>query len=106
MNFEGDPEASRIVINKWISEITKEKIKDLLAKGTITNMTRFVLANAVYFKGSWKDKFEKTFTNTDGVFHTLSNKEVKVSMMYKEEKFSLAYFEDLDVQALKIPFEW
>ena len=106
MNFEGNPEGCCATINEWISETTKGKIKDMLQQGTITSVTRFVLANAIYFKGSWKDKFDKNETNVNGVFHTLSRGEMKVSMMHQKERFPLAQFADLNAQALKIPFEW
>uniref|UniRef100_A0A5K3EPT6 SERPIN domain-containing protein n=1 Tax=Mesocestoides corti TaxID=53468 RepID=A0A5K3EPT6_MESCO len=92
-------------INRWIAENTKEKIKELLATGTISSLTRLVLANAVYFKGNWKAKFDKKDTDKHAIFHTLSGGEVKTSMMHRKAHYPMADFVDLEVRALKIPFE-
>ena len=37
---------------------TKNKIVDVVPSGSVDSLTRLVLANAVYFKGDWKDKFD------------------------------------------------
>ena len=50
LDFGSDPNGSRLLINKWVEEKTKTKIKDLLPDGSITTMTAAVLVNAVYFK--------------------------------------------------------
>lgn len=105
MDFSRDPEGSRASINEWISENTKAKIKDLLSQGSITPQTYMVLANAVYFKGMWKCKFEKSETDTNAVFHTLNGGDVRVSMMNRKGSYPMADFVDLEVQALKVPFE-
>lgn len=105
LNFESDPDGSRNTINDWISEQTKEKISDLLPSGSITPLTRLVLANAIYFKGTWKAKFDPKLTKPNSTFHTLSKGDVKVSMMERKGRYPLADFVDLKVRALKIPFE-
>uniref|UniRef100_A0A7N9CYS9 Serpin family B member 1 n=1 Tax=Macaca fascicularis TaxID=9541 RepID=A0A7N9CYS9_MACFA len=38
------------------------KIPELLASGTVDDMTKLVLVNAIYFKGNWQDKFMKEAT--------------------------------------------
>lgn len=38
------------------------KIPELLAAGTVDSMTKLVLVNAIYFKGSWEDEFIKEAT--------------------------------------------
>nr|CDS22753.1 serine protease inhibitor [Echinococcus granulosus] len=105
LDFGGDCEGSRVSINRWIAEKTREKIKDLLAQGSITPMTHVVLANAVYFKGVWKCKFEKSKTDRNGVFHSLESGDVRVSMMTQKASYPMADFVDLEVRALKVPFE-
>jgi serpin B len=57
LDFIADPEASRSRINRWTEEQTKEKIKDLLAPGSIDAQTRLVLTSAIYFYGKWQDPF-------------------------------------------------
>ena len=67
-----DPETTRTRINDWVAKETKDKIKELIPAGGLTVQNRLVLANAVYFKGEWVEKFNKDrtqdapFTHTDG----------------------------------------
>ena len=51
-NFKQEPERARLEINQWVEDQTHKKIKDLLPAGSVNGLTRLVLANAVYFKGS------------------------------------------------------
>jgi len=72
LDFITEPEPSRIIINDWVSEQTKDRINDLIPAGGITSLTRVVLTNAIYFLADWKVKFDaskteqKTFTRKDG----------------------------------------
>jgi serine protease inhibitor len=62
--------ASISLINQWASANTKGKIPQVISQ--ISPETILILMNAIYFKGSWKDPFEKaqtepkTFTKADG----------------------------------------
>ena len=47
-----DAEQSAFAINQWIKEQTKEKIQDVIEKGSISPNTRLVLVNGLYFKGT------------------------------------------------------
>lgn len=42
--------------------LTTGKIKDLLAQGALDSMTRLLLVNAIYFKGSWNERFKEDST--------------------------------------------
>jgi serpin B len=80
VDFSSAPEPARQTINDWVSQQTKDKIKDLFPQGTIDANTRLVLANAIYFKASWSSPFEEAGTQ-NGVFHLLDGTEVNVPMM-------------------------
>lgn len=60
----------------WIEMLTIEKIKNLLAEGVVDSLTRLVLVNAIYFKGSWEKQFKVQATRE------LPFKMNKVSAMY------------------------
>lgn len=62
LDFIGQPEKARELINRWVAKKTKGKIKDLLPPGSITPAVRLVLTNAIYFKGQWLYKFDKKRT--------------------------------------------
>jgi serpin B len=66
-DFLSAPEPARAAINAWVEKETREKIRELLAKGTIDRDTRMVLTNAVYFKGDWAAKFDRNLTK-DALF--------------------------------------
>ena len=72
VDFGGHPEAQRLQINEWIAAQTQDHIRDLLAPGLVTNRTRMILANAIYFNGAWLHPFAAgasrrgTFTAADG----------------------------------------
>ena len=53
-------EQIRLQINKWVAQKTQQKIQNLLSLGSLNNLTRLVLVNAIYFKGDWQLPFEGT----------------------------------------------
>jgi len=57
-------EKARKIINKWVEDETKEKIKDLI-QGDLDPATVLILVNAFYLKGNWASQFKAT----DGVAH-------------------------------------
>jgi serpin B len=62
IDFKGDAEKARKIINNWIEKQTKDKIKELIQPGVINNLTTLILTNAIYFKGDWNNKFDKKRT--------------------------------------------
>jgi serpin B len=62
LEFASDPETSRLAINGWVEDQTKQKIKDLIPPGDIDGDTKLVLVNALYFHGSWATPFAKDLT--------------------------------------------
>jgi serpin B len=72
LDFAGDAEGSRGVINDWVGEQTQGLIPELLPAGFITGDTTLVLTDALYFKARWQAIFGKyesvmdTFTHLDG----------------------------------------
>ena len=87
-------------INHWCDIKTSGCIKDILTE-PLDDYCRMVLANALYFKGMWKNKFskddtkEKEFTNSDG-------SKSKVQMMSQSSMF-LGYF-GLDMDFVEFPY--
>lgn len=63
IDFKEDPDAARTTINDWVSEKTEEMIPELLPGGSVTNLTRLVLANAIYFNARWETEFHPSETN-------------------------------------------
>src|SRR5262249_27331175 len=99
-DFQTDPEGARRVINEWVEQETRQKIKDLIPFELITALTRLVIVNAVYFKASWHHPFEGRTWNE--AFMTGSGQKVNVPMMHQQEHFR--YGETDDAQILDLPY--
>ena len=61
-DFAAAPEAARTEINRVIAEQTAGKIADLLPPRSVGNLTRLVLASAVYLKAAWAQPFDEKAT--------------------------------------------
>ncbi|XP_038055916.1 serpin B6-like [Patiria miniata] len=103
LDFIGDGEGSRQHINSWVEKQTANRIKDLLAAGSINAMTRLVLVNTIYFKGDWADKFRYQDTNFNGTFRTVGGYE-KITMMRKTDKFNYARDDSMSSSILELPY--
>ncbi len=104
LDFVGDPENSRITINKWVEAQTNNKIKDLIPEGVIDAATRLVLTNAIYFKGTWFKQFDKKNT-VERDFKISPTNSVKVQMMHLDDKKAkFNYTETKDLKILELPY--
>lgn len=101
-HFEKEPEQARGRINQWISTQTRGHIPDLIPEGGITADTRLVLANALYFKGRWSERFEKAATQPTP-FRLLSGKAAEVPMMQRTGHYRMARLDS--VRLLELDYE-
>ncbi|PIS38863.1 MAG: proteinase IV [Candidatus Nealsonbacteria bacterium CG08_land_8_20_14_0_20_43_11] len=105
VDFKNSTEEVRKTINKWVEDKTNNKIKDLFPQGSLDNMTRLVLTNAIYFKGTWVKQFEKSQTR-DEDFRVSSVNTIKVPMMRRTDKNAkFNYMETDNLQILEMPYE-
>jgi serpin B len=102
VDFRADAEGARKTINQWIEQRTRERIKDLIPPGTLTDLTRLVLTNAIYFKGTWKEQFEKGHTRT-GSFHLADATKVEVPLMHGT--LPARFFAGDEVALVELPYE-
>ncbi len=102
VNYLENPDHARQLINDWVEEETQEKIKDLIPSGAIDTLTRLVLANAIYFNGSWQYPFSENGTE-NAPFFALDNSEIDVEMMRLFGE-SLGYVKGENFQAVNLPY--
>jgi serpin B len=102
LNFFGDPENSRKIINNWVENKTRSKIKDLIPKRGVSQSTEMVLTNAIYFLGNWHLKFDERRTRRLP-FHITTSKKLDILMMNKEANFK--YKKEKDLQVLELPYK-
>jgi serpin B len=100
LDFAGAPEPARATVNAWVEEKTQGKIQDLFPAGTIGELTRLVLTNAIYFKGSWASRFDEAGTRS-APFRLSGTTSVDVPTMSQSGRFALARLDDLDVLELR-----
>lgn len=101
VDFSNSEEA-RQAINLWIAAQTNDKIKDLIPEGVLDELTRLVIANAVYFKGAWQHTFDPANT-ADEAFFALDGTEQTVEMMSNSYTGAALVFDDY--QAVKLPYQ-
>lgn len=94
-------EAARKTINDWVEQQTREKIKDLIPKDLLDALTRLVLANAIYFKGAWAEKFDEGTTGNEP-FYLLDGDQVRTMTMEQTDNFRTATIGN--VQVLELPY--
>jgi serpin B len=91
---------ARVSINGWVSTATADKINNLLPEGSIDDLTRMVLVNAIHLKFPWATPFVATatapasFTRGDGT---------TVSSPFMNASESLPYIDDGAAQIVALP---
>jgi serpin B len=101
LDFRGDADGSRRLINGWIATQTNDRIQDLLPPRSVQPDTRLVLANAVYFLGRWAHRFEPRATRPEP-FWAEGGREVRAHLMRQTEHFRYAALSGLKV--LEMPY--
>ncbi len=86
-------------INKWINEKTRGKIDKML--DGLSPMDRMVLINAIYFKGTWTEKFDKNMTY-QGEFLKEDGDRVKVDYMRGTKK--IGYLNEESAQIARLTY--
>ncbi len=91
--------AAKDRINKWASDKTNGKIKQVIDE-IKPNHVMFLL-NALYFKGDWKTRFDSKKTQ-DAAFNLENGQHKNVEMMYADSDFEVGG--GLDYRAVRLPY--
>jgi serpin B len=102
-DFRAAPEATRTEINRLIATQTEGKISGLLPSGTITALTRLVLASAVYLKAAWTDPFPERAT-ADAPFYPDGRDQPALTVPMMHGTASRAYLRGDGYQAVLLPY--
>ena len=101
-DFAKQPEAERSRINQWVEQQTKARIKDLLPPGSVSSLTRLVLANAIYFKAGWQTPFSTNSTRP-APFYLAAGGSVSTPLMAKQSDFRYALMPNFKI--LELPYQ-
>ena len=99
MNINGQ------VINDWVEEETKNKIKNLIKPESLGQDTNLILVNAIYFKADWKYKFDKTKTEEKDFYVEGGNPQKAPTMYLSGSDFEVADISTLKSQMLRLPYK-
>lgn len=102
-DFKSAPEKEREKINLWVKEKTLGKIDSLIPPNGLNSLTRLVLANAIYFKGLWENKFDKNLTFNDHFVN--GKKNIPIKMMTYPSEVKLPYYKDQNLQMIELPYK-
>jgi serpin B len=101
VDFEADAEAARVAINDWVSDLTNERIPELIPGGVLSEMTRLVLTNAVYLDATWARPFDPNET-WDSEFTTRDGRLVTAAVMHRTAE--VRYSSGEGWQAIELPY--
>jgi serine protease inhibitor len=101
LNYERETEQARATINKWVDDKTRHKIAEIIGPRVLNELTRMVLVNAMYFKGTWAAPFPESATQPDQ-FYAKPDTAITVPFMHKRSHFS--YGENDQLQLLALPY--
>jgi serpin B len=101
LDYVGDPEGSRKIINEWVELATEDRIKDLVPEGAITVDTRLSLVNAIWFKANWFSQFDPEATEV-GTFTLGDGATVDVPLM--KASLRTGYVSNDLFEAVRLPY--
>ncbi len=101
VDFRSNHAEARKQINQWVEEETNKKITDLIKEGMLSPSVRLVLANAIYFKGTWAYPFEKSKTRPE-IFYM--NEKNRKRVLFMHRSVSVKYYEDELAQVIELPY--
>lgn len=87
------------IINEWVNEKTRGKISKIIEK--IEPSQVLFLINAIYFKGSWTNEFDKQQT-AEYPFYLFSGQQKQHPMMSQSGDYK--YYENQQFQAVSLPY--
>lgn len=125
-------EATVEIINSWVAQQTKDKIKNLIkpgmpklkwlstmyseliiyqsydmfcfVSGNLDENTRLVLVNSIYFNGEWDSPFFERCTRVEDFFTDRTHK-VQVPMMHRVFFCEYAKLKELNAQIVELPYK-
>ncbi len=101
LDFVSEAESAVRTINDWVARQTEGKVPELISPQDLNELTRLIVVNAIYFRGTWQSPFENVDTH-DATFHVSPQQRTPVRMMHQQSHF--AYREVDDVQIVELPY--
>jgi serpin B len=104
-DFVKEAQLARADISVWVNQKTKGRLQASLLPSMVNSTTEMVLVNAIFFKGTWKTKFNPRSTQVSD-FHLGAGRKVQCPTMACQGKFP--YYEQytlaLSCKILELPY--
>ncbi|MGA2233800.1 MAG: serpin family protein [Tepidisphaeraceae bacterium] len=97
-----DSQGSAKTINDWVAGKTNDKIQNLIPASALGAMTRLVLTNAIYFKGTWETPFDAKETAEEPWHGAGTDDASAAKMMQRVTEFG--FYQDDALSALQMPY--
>jgi serpin B len=102
VDYRSDYEATRKLINAWVSNQTKQRIPELIPASSLDELTRLVLVNAIYLKANWRQPFSGA---TKLPFTRLDGSKVEAQTMFQSGGQEIPYAHGNGWQAAELRYE-
>ena len=102
VDFKNNPNKAANTINDWAKTSTKKKIPKIIDPKTMPANMKFLLAQALYFKGNWLHEFD-TGNTGPGLFNNADQS--KTEMLFMNQTEELRYLKAPGYQLLSLPFQ-
>ncbi|XP_073954087.1 antichymotrypsin-2-like isoform X2 [Choristoneura fumiferana] len=100
-----EKEAAAATINNWVAQQTNNKIKDIVSPDMMSEDTRVVLVNAIYFQGLWVKPFYASATKNRS-FRVNERTTIQVPMMsLTETYFDYGVSKELKAKLLRMKYQ-
>lgn len=87
-----------------MSDSTKNKITNVLPTGSVSEITKMVLVNAIYFKGKWDNEFNVDSTRKASFKLEFEEKGKVIEVDMMNQLLYFDYFETGKYQYISIPY--
>ncbi|XP_039473736.1 leukocyte elastase inhibitor-like [Oreochromis aureus] len=95
-----------VIVNSFQKFFLPDKIKDLLSQDAVDSLTKLVVVNAIYFKGSWNTQFKEEMTADISLVSSCFQNDTKpVKMMHQKSKFPFATIPEANCKSLEMPYK-
>ncbi|XP_043288931.1 antichymotrypsin-2-like [Venturia canescens] len=91
-------------MNEWIAAQTNNNVTELIKLEEISRNLSIVLANTVYFRGTWQQKFLSSETGPRP-FHPVNGQPFPVLTMVAEGRFRQGRIDEFNCSFLEIPYK-
>ncbi|KAM0856664.1 hypothetical protein ACQ4PT_048969 [Festuca glaucescens] len=99
------PVEARKQINVWVAKVTRNLISEVVNPQAQSKETLKVVANAIYFKGEWRQPFDKEHTVDHRKFHLLDGSPVKAFFMRRLRLHEVQIACHDGSKVLKLPYK-